>query len=102
MKYIITEGQNNLLKIRRRLNTDFDVIWEIIDEGIDSDLCRFDDFNEYFENVIDDSSTTYVFHYLEPGDEGFGDVVKFVSEFLRENFTTRITEYWENNKEDCE
>ena len=102
MKYIITEKQNMALYVRRRVDSDFDLIWDIVDEGVDLYLCEFDNFDDYFTKVVEGSAMTYLFHYFENHlEEGYPEMEKYLSDFIRENFTTRITEFWDDNKEDC-
>ena len=65
MKYIISEHQKKVVHVLRRVEEDFDWIWDIVDEGVDMDLCQIDDFDEYFKQVVNGSAMTYLFNYFD-------------------------------------
>ena len=102
MKYVITEQQNIVRHVLRRTEEDFDLIWDIIDEGVDMNLCHMDNFDEYFKWVCESSAMTYLFNYFDDkNQEGYVEMEKYMINFIEENFTTRIKEFWDDNKEDC-
>jgi hypothetical protein len=74
----------------------------IVDEGVDMDLCQIDDFDEYFKQVVNGSAMTYLFNYFDNHlEEGYKEMEKYMIDYIKKNFTNRITEFWEFNKEDC-
>jgi len=102
MRYIINEEQNMLVYVLRRVNQDFDLIWEIVDEGIDMYLCNIDTFREYYDFVCLTSAKTYLYNYFNSEKEkGYLDIENYIIDFIKENFTVRIIEYWSDNKGDC-
>lgn len=104
MKIIITESQEKKISILRRFNSDFDVIWDIVDEGVDMYLCRFDDddFDFYYEYVCENSAMTYLFQYFDSEkEEGYLELQKYIIKFIKKEFSNRIREFWEDNRDNC-
>ena len=102
MKYIITEEQNNVLHIRRRIDQDYDLIREIVAEGSELFLCEFDTLNDFYEFLCQDSAFTYLLTYFDNEyQEGFMKIKEYMIEYIKENFKEMIVKYWEDNKEDC-
>jgi len=102
MKYIITEEQNNVLRVLRRTEQDYDLIREIVVEGREMFLCEFDTLNDFYELLCRDSAFTYLLNYFDnEHQEGFSEVQKYIIHFIKENFKEMIVKYWEDNKEDC-
>ena len=102
MKYIISEHQKKVIHVLRRVEEDFNWIRDIVDEGADMDLCQIDDFDEYFKQVVNGSAMTYLFNYFDNHlEEGYKEMEKCMIDYIKKNFTNRITEFWEDNKEDC-
>ena len=102
MKYIITEHQKKVIRVLRRVERDSDLIWEIVDEGVDMLLCQVDDFDAYFKLVVDGSAMTYLLNYFDNQNEkGYPEMEKYMIDYIKKKFTRRITHYWMDNKEDC-
>ena len=102
MKYIITEEQNNVLRVLRRIDQDHDWIREIVAEGREMFLCEFDTLNDFYEFLCQDSAFTYLLNYFDNEyQEGFMKIKEYMIEYIKENFKEMIVKYWEDNKEDC-
>ena len=102
MKYIISEHQKKVIHVLRRVEEDFNWIRDIVDEGVDMDLCQIDDFDEYFKQVVNGSAMTYLFNYFDNHlEEGYKEMEKYMIDYIKKNFTRRITHHWKDNKEDC-
>ena len=102
MKYIITEEQNNFLRVRRRITQDYDLIKEIVDEGMEMFLCDYDTLNDFYESLCRDSAFTYLLNYFDnEHQEGFSKMQEYIIDYIKENFKEIIFEYWNDNKEDC-
>jgi len=102
MKYIISEEQNMVLHVRRRIESDFDLILEIIYEGMDMYLCQINDFELYFKLVCEGSAMTYLFNYFRaPYDEGYNKMEDYMIEYIKKKFTKIITDYWDDEKVYC-
>jgi RNAse (barnase) inhibitor barstar len=102
MKIIISESQKKKISVIRRFNSDFDAIWDIVDEGIDMYLCRFDDFDSYYEYVCENSAMTYLFHYFDSvEEEGYLELEKYITKFIKKEFSNRIREIWVDNRDNC-
>ena len=104
MKYIITESQSVLLQVLRRLDTDWPLIQEIVDEGVDlDDPCDFRDEETYLLRVRNDSAKTYLFHYFDKvTDEGYSKLFNYIRGLIYERMGDDIIEYYQEKKEDCE
>ena len=102
MKYIITEEQNNILRVLRRTEQDYDLIREIVVEGREMFLCEFDTLNDFYELLCRDSAFTYLLNYFDnEHQEGFSKTQEYIIGYIKENFKEMIVKYWEDNKEDC-
>ena len=102
MKYIITEEQNNVLRVLRRTEQDYHLIREIVAEGREVFLCEFDTLNDFYELLCRDSAFTYLLNYFDSEhQEGFSKMQEYIIGYIKENFTEMIVKYWEDNKEDC-
>ena len=102
MKYIITEEQNNVLRVLRRTEQDYDLIREIVAEGSELFLCEFDALNDFYELLCRDSAFTYLLNYYDnEHQEGFSEVQEYIIDVIKENFKEMIVNYWNNNREDC-
>jgi len=102
MKYIITEEQNNVLRVLRRTHQDYYLIREIVVEGREMFICQFDTFKEFYEVLCQDSAFTYLLNYFDSEhQEGFLKMEEYIISFIKENFKEMIVTYWEENKEDC-
>ena len=102
MKYIITEEQNNVLHARRRITQDYDLIREIVVEGMEMFLCQFDTLKDFYELLCQDSAMTYLLNYFDyQYQEGYLKMEEYIISFIKENFKEIIVTYWEENKEDC-
>ena len=105
MKYIITESQNKVMQILRRVtSSDWILIQEIVDEGVDlDDPCDFRDEESYLERVINDSTRTYLFHYYDNERErGYSELFIFVKDLIVKMMGDDVLEYYNEKKEDCE
>lgn len=104
MKYIITEEQNKVMHVLRRLDTDWPLIQEIVDEGVDNDdPCDFRDEETYLLRVRNDSAKTYLFHYFDKVTErGYSALFDVIGELIVERMGKDIIEYYIDKKEDCE
>jgi hypothetical protein len=98
MKFILTESQEKLLNLRRRILSDeyLDHLYEIVIEGFDySDPCEFDSFGEYLDEIISGSEQTFLNSYVEMSDydkntQNYLHV--YVSDLIREKYFLRIEE----------
>ena len=106
MKIIITETQNRRLQVLRRITSaDWDLILEIVDEGLDNDdPCDFRNYESYLKRILHDSSRTYLNHYFLEEEEKSEDY-KILFEYLCHLIYVRLWEdiktYYEDKKEDC-
>jgi hypothetical protein len=68
MKYIITEDQNKILWLRRRLDDPEinELLTDIVIEGFDyTDPCNYDTYSSYEINIVNDSAFTFINSYAE-------------------------------------
>ena len=102
MKYIITEEQNNIIRVLRRIDQDHDWIKEIVDEGMEMFVCEYDSLNDFYELLCRDSAFTYLLNYFDnEHQEGFLKLKEYIASYIKENFGKMIVKYWEDNREDC-
>ena len=102
MRYIITEEQNNIIRVLRRIDQDHDWIKEIVDEGMEMFLCEYDSLNDFYELLCRDSAFTYLLNYFDnEHQEGFLKLKEYIASYIKENFGKMIVKYWEDNREDC-
>lgn len=102
MKYIITEEQKNILRVLRRTEQDYDLIREIVAEGMEMFLCDYDSFNDFYEYICRGCAMTYLFNYFDnPRQEGFMKMEEYIIDYINQNFKKKIAKYWSENKEDC-
>ena len=102
MKYIITEEQSNVIRVLRRTEQDYDLIREIVVEGMEMFLCHYDSPNDFYEILCRDSAFTYLLNYFDnQHQEGFLKMEDYITDFIKENFSEMIIKYWEDNREDC-
>jgi hypothetical protein len=102
MKYIITEAQNNILHVLRRISQDHDLIRDIVDEGMEMFVCEYDSLNDFYEFLCRDSSFTYLLNYFDnEHQEGFLKLKEYITSYIKENFKEMIVKYCEDNREDC-
>ena len=75
MRIIITESQNKILWLRRRLNDPEinELLKDIVIEGFDyTNACDYDTYNGYEFNVVNGSVMTFINSYIELyGEEHF-------------------------------
>jgi len=102
MKYIITEEQNNVLRVLRRTEQDYDLIREIVAEGMGMFLCQFDTLNDFYEFLCQDSAMTYLLNYFDnQHQEGYLKMEEYIIDYINQNFKNKIAKYWEDNREFC-
>ena len=102
MRYIITEKQSNVIRVLRRTTQDHELIYEIVDEGMEMFLCEFDTLNDFYESLCRDSAFTYLLNYFDnEHQEGFSEVQKYIIDFIKENFKEIIVKFWNDNRENC-
>jgi hypothetical protein len=107
MKYIITEEQNIRVQVLRRLEHDFPLIRDIVDEGTDiDDPCDFGDQNRYLHRVAIDSARTWLYHYYYVADESredteFSIMLRFVTSYIKEKMGWEIKGYYNEKIVDC-
>ena len=102
MKYIITEEQSIVIRVLRRIDQDYDLIREIVVEGMEMFLCNYDSPNDFYEILCRDSAFTYLLNYFDnQHQEGFLKMEDYMTDFIKENFGKMILKYWEDNREDC-
>jgi hypothetical protein len=68
MKIIITESQNKILWLRRRLDDPEinELLTDIVIEGFDyTDPCDYDTYSSYEINIANDSAITFINSYNE-------------------------------------
>ncbi len=88
MRIIITESQNKILWLRRRLNDPemMDHLKDIVIECFDyTDPCNYGTYDSYEFGVINDSAITFINSYsvLSPGE-------KFMSDNELESFVAKV------------
>ena len=102
MKYIITEEQSIVIRVLRRIDQDYDLIREIVVEGMEMFLCNYDSPNDFYEILCRDSAFTYLLNYFDnQHQEGFLKMEDYMTDFIKENFSEMIVKYWDDNREDC-
>ena len=102
MKYLITEEQNNILRVLRRTEQDYDLIREIVVEGREMFLCEFDTLNDFYELLCRDSAFTYLLNYFNnEHQEGFSKTQEYITDYIKERFKGMIVKYWDDNREFC-
>lgn len=106
MKYIITEEQNTILTILRRIH-DEDWYWiqEIVDEGTDMDNpCDFKTEEIYLERLCADSARTYLYNYYTTESEvgSYKRLMDYLISLIKKRMGDDIIEYYNDKKEDCE
>ena len=102
MKYIITEEQNNIIRVLRRIDQDHDLIQDIVVEGMEMYLCDYDPFNYFYEFLCRNSAFTYLLNYFDNEyQEGFMKIKEYMIEYIKENFKEMIVKYWDDNREFC-
>ena len=96
MRIIITESQNKILWLRRRLNDPEinDLLKDIVIEGFDyTDACDYDTYSGYEVNVVNGSVLTFINSYIELyGEEHFDSdpLEAFVSDVIISKHRNRI------------
>jgi len=109
MKIIITESQNKILWLRRRLGVPelMDTLKDIVIEGFDyTDPCDYETYSSYETNVANDSAITFINSYIELyGEEHFDstELEDFVRELVISKYRHLIQrEYWDRYCNDDE
>jgi hypothetical protein len=104
MKYIITEKQEERIKVLRRTEEDWLWIQQIVDEGIDiDDPCDFNNKEIYLNRVCVDSANTYLYNYLDyVHDETFKILSSFIQDLIKKRMGRDIIKYWEEKREECD
>jgi hypothetical protein len=72
MKIIITEDQNKILWLLRRLNDReiMDNLKDIVIEGFDyTDPCNYETYSSYETNLVNESAITFINGYSHFGEE---------------------------------
>jgi hypothetical protein len=102
MKYIITEEQSIVLRVRRSIDQDYDLIKESVVEGMEMFLCDYDTLNDFYEFSCQNSAMTYLFFYFDNQyQEGYQKMEDYMTEYIKENFGEMIVKYWNDNRDDC-
>jgi hypothetical protein len=102
MKIIITESQNKILWLRRRLGVPelMDTLKDIVIEGFDyTDTCDYETYYSYETNVANDSAITFINSYIELyGEEHFDstELEDFVRELVISKYRHLIQREWRN------
>ena len=100
MRIIITESQNKILWLRRRLNDPEinELLTDIVIEGFDyTNACDYDTYNSYETNVVNDSAITFINSYIELyGEESFDSapLEAFVAKVILSKHRSRIEREW--------
>jgi len=100
MRIIITESQNKILWLRRRLNDPEinELLTDIVIEGFDyTNACDYDTYNSYETNVVNDSAITFINSYIELyGEESFDSapLEAFVVKVIVSKHRPRIEREW--------
>jgi len=106
MQIIITENQNKILWLRRRLNDRelMDHLKDIVIEGFDyTDPCNYGTYDSYRINIVNDSAITFINSYTElSGEEQlFSDeLVAFVVKVIVSKYWSRIEREYRDR--DCD
>ena len=102
MKHIITETNYNKISILRRADEDWTMIQEIVDEGVDmDDPCDFRTEEKYLQRIVNDSTRTYLYHFIYDEDENFDFLFGYFSGIIRKKMSHDIIRYYREKKEDC-
>jgi len=102
MRIIITESQNKILWLRRRLNDPEinELLTDIVIEGFDyTNACDYDTYNSYETNVVNDSAITFINSYIELyGEESFDSapLESFVAKVILSKHRHRIQREYRN------
>ena len=100
MRIIITESQNKILWLRRRLNDPEinELLTDIVIEGFDyTNACDYDTYNSYETNVVNDSAITFINSYIELYGEDYFDsapLEDFVAKVILSKHRSRIEREW--------
>ena len=96
MKIIITESQNKILWLRRRLDDPEinELLTDIVIEGFDyTDPCDYDTYSSYEINIANDSAITFINSYNELYSEESFDTApleEFVAKVIISKHRNRI------------
>jgi hypothetical protein len=106
MKIIITESQNKILWLRRRLNDPeiMDYLKDIVIEGFDyTDPCNYRTYDSYRINIVNDSVITFINSYTELSGNVYvedNELEKFVREIVISKHRDRIQREYRDR--DCD
>jgi hypothetical protein len=99
MKIIITESQEKKISVTRRFMSDYDLIWDIVDEALGVFINQFNDFDNYLEYISRSSAITYLYHYFDnENEEGYLELEGYITKFIKKEFELKIIEFWLDNK----
>ena len=88
MRIVITESQNKILWLRRRLNDPEinELLKDIVIEGFDyTDPCNYGTYNSFETNVVNESAITFINSYSELSGEE-----QFISDKELEKFVVKV------------
>jgi hypothetical protein len=104
MQIIITESQNKILWLRRRLNDRelMDHLKDIVIEGFDyTNACYYNTYNSYETNVVNESVATFINSYIElyGGDPSDTNPLEaFVADVIVSKHRNRIQREWRDRE----
>jgi uridine kinase len=104
MKYIITEEQNEKIRLLRRIDQDWKWIIEIVKEGLDMyNPCSYESKEDYLDTVSKSSSDTYVLSYFHNWQkETFSQLSEYIKSLIIKRLGDDIIEHFEDLDLDCE
>jgi hypothetical protein len=92
---------NKVYKILRRVDEDWTLITEIVDEGIDAyNPCNIKDGKSYVRMVIKDSTYTYLLNFDTIREDEYNIIYNFYYKLILERMGKDIMEYWSETRID--
>jgi hypothetical protein len=101
MKYIITEDQNKILWLKRRISQQHVLMRDIILEGLEVNYAC--DYNypggdqDFYEEIMRDSAITFVNSFEElykTENELYGVLLKMSYDYMAEKYRNEILDYF--------
>ena len=101
MKYIITEDQNKILWLKRRISQQHVLMRDIILEGLEvNDACDYNYHGgdqDFYEEIMRESAITFVNSFEElykTENELYGVLLKMSYDYMAEKYRNEILDYF--------
>jgi hypothetical protein len=92
---------NIVYKILRRVDEDWALITEIVDEGIDAyNPCHIKDGKLYVKMIAKDSTYTYLLNFDTIREDEYNIIYNFYYKLILERMGKGIMEYWTETRID--